>query len=69
MWQLLAGNIRQSFISPFAELEQLEHFLVVKLALVLQDHLDLCGLLVFHRPVELQASDICNVKYSNELKP
>jgi len=40
-----------------AELEQLEHFFVVKIAPVLLEHIELCGLLAFHRPVELQASN------------
>ena len=44
-------------LSLDAELEQLEHFLVVDVALVLLDHIELCGLLVFYGPVELQASD------------
>ena len=51
-------------LSLDAELEQLEHFLVVDVALVLLDHIELCGLLVFHRPVELQASDNCSKTYT-----
>ena len=51
--------------SAYADLEQLEYFLVVTTALVLLDNTELCGLLVSYRPVELQASDNCSKTYTH----